>query len=268
MAHAQAVRSIDSVQLNHHRAGSGAPVVLIHGVGSQWQVWKPVLPALERERDVIALDLPGFGGSPSLPVGVVPNAPALTEAVAGFLDGLGIERPVVGGNSLGGWIALELAKRGRARAVVGVSPAGFATRWESAAARAHLLSSWRGARMSGLTEWMIRRPRGRVLAFGGMMGKPAKVPVADALEASRNLARSGAFESTVAAITHDRFRDAERVDVPVTLVWGTRDMVLFPWQVRRALRELPHARHVPLPGAGHVPTWDDPDTIARELLSA
>ena len=256
------------MQLNHHRAGSGEPVVLIHGVGSQWQVWKPVLPALEREKDVIALDLPGFGGSPSLPVGVVPDAPALARAVAGFLDDLEIERPVVGGNSLGGWIALELAKRGRARAVVGVSPAGFASRWESVLGRAHLLSSWRGARMSGLTEWMIRRPRGRVLAFGGMMGKPAKVPVADALEASRNLARSGAFENTVAAITHDRFRDAERVDVPVTLVWGTRDMVLFPWQVRRALRELPHARHVPLPGAGHVPTWDDPDTIARELLSA
>jgi pimeloyl-ACP methyl ester carboxylesterase len=82
------------VQLSHHRAGSGEPVVLIHGVGSQWQVWAPVLPALERERDVIALDLPGFGGSPSLPIGVVPDAPALASAVVDFLDGLGVERPV------------------------------------------------------------------------------------------------------------------------------------------------------------------------------
>jgi pimeloyl-ACP methyl ester carboxylesterase len=256
------------VQLSHHRAGSGEPVVLIHGVGSQWQVWAPLLPALERERDVIALDLPGFGGSPSLPIGVVPDAPALASAVVDFLDGLGVERPVVGGNSLGGWIALELAKRGRARAVVGVSPAGFATRWESAAARAHLMSSWHGARASRLTEWMIRRPRGRVLAFGGMMGNPKGMPAAAGLEASRNLAQSVGFTNTVATITRDRFRDADQVGVPVTLVWGTRDLVLFPWQARRALRELPRARHVPLRGAGHVPTWDDPDTIVRELLAA
>jgi pimeloyl-ACP methyl ester carboxylesterase len=109
------------VQLHHYRAGSGEPLVLIHGVGSQWQMWKPVLAALERERDVIAVDLPGFGGSPTLPIGVRPSAAALAGAVAEFLDSLGIERPVVGGNSLGGWVALELAARGRARAVVAVS---------------------------------------------------------------------------------------------------------------------------------------------------
>jgi pimeloyl-ACP methyl ester carboxylesterase len=256
------------VQLSHRRAGSGEPLVLIHGVGSQWQVWRPVLPALERERDVIAVDLPGFGGSPSLPIGVVPNARALAEAVADFLDGIGVERPVVGGNSLGGWIALELAKLGRARAVVGVSPAGFAEGWETVVGRAHLMSSWRGARMSGLTESLIRRPRGRVLAFGGMMGRPKRMPASAGIEASRNLAASVSFENTVATLTRDRFRDADKVNVPVTLLWGTRDFVVFPWQARRALRELPNARHVPLPGAGHVPTWDDPEAIARELLRA
>jgi pimeloyl-ACP methyl ester carboxylesterase len=255
------------VQLSHHRAGAGEPVVLIHGVGSQRQVWQPLLPALERERDVIAVDLPGFGGSPSLPIGVVPNASALADAVAGFMDELGIERPLIGGNSLGGWIALELAARDRARAVVAVSPAGFADGWENVAGRMQLLSAWRGARMRGVTEWMIRRPRGRVLAFGSMMGRPGNLPIAAGLEASRNLADSVAFENTVAALTRDRFRDADRVRVPVTLVWGTHDFVLFPWQAKRALRELPNARHVPLPGAGHVPTWDDPDAIVRELLA-
>jgi pimeloyl-ACP methyl ester carboxylesterase len=255
------------VELNHHRAGSGEPLVLIHGVGSYWQVWKPVLPALERERDVIAIDLPGFGGSPTLPIGVVPTAAALAGAVAQFLDGLGIERPVVGGNSLGGWIALELAARGRARAVVGVSPAGFATPVEAALGRAHLLSSWRGARMPRLSEPLLRRPRGRALAMGGLSGDPRRMPAADAVAGTRNLASSPAFEGTVAAISRDRFKSAGQVGVPVTLVWGTRDLVLFPWQVRRALRELPRARHVPLPGAGHVPMWDDPETIVRELLA-
>jgi pimeloyl-ACP methyl ester carboxylesterase len=237
-------------------------------VGSQWQVWEPVLPALEREREVIAVDLPGFGGSPSLPIGVVPSAAALAGAVADFLDALGVERPLVGGNSLGGWIGLELAKRDRARAVVALSPAGFAEGWEQVAGRFQLMSAWRGARMGGVVDRMVRRPGTRVLAYGAMMGRPKQLPPAAALEASRNLAASVAFTNTVAVLTRDRFRGGDQVTVPVTLLWGTHDFVLFPWQAKRALRELPNARHVPLPGAGHVPTWDDPDTIARELLAA
>ena len=256
------------MQLAHHRGGAGEPVVLIHGVGSQWQVWEPVIPALERERDVVALDLPGFGGSPSLPIGTVPNAAALADAVAAFLDEIGVERPVIGGNSLGGWVGLELAARGRARAVVAVSPAGFAEGWEQVAGRFQLMSALRGARMPGFVEWMARRPRTRVIAYGSMMGKPKKVPPAAALAASRNLAASVAFTNTVAALTRDRFRNGAQVDVPVALLWGTRDLVLFPWQANRALRELPNARLVKLPGAGHVPTWDDPDAITRELLAA
>src|SRR3954466_11362232 len=119
------------MQLSHQRSGSGESVVLIHGVGSFGQAWKPVIEAMHGERDVIALDLPGFGGSPTLPIGAVPDARALADAVADFLSELDLERPVVGGNSLGGWVELELARRGRARAVVGVSPAGFASPLES-----------------------------------------------------------------------------------------------------------------------------------------
>src|SRR5204863_3691999 len=152
--------------------------------------------------------------------------------------------------------------------VVGVSPAGFAEGWENAVGRFQLMSAWRGARMTAVTQWMIRRPRGRAAAYASMMGKPRAVPIPAALEASKNLAESVSFENTVATLTRDRFRDADQVRVPVTLLWGTRDLVLFPWQAKRALRELPDARLVPLPGAGHVPTWDDPDAIVRELLAA
>lgn len=255
------------MELNHHRAGSGEPVVLIHGIGSQWQVWRPLLPELERERDVIAVDLPGFGESPTLPIGVEPNVSALAESVIALLDELEIERPVVGGNSLGGWVALEMAKRGRARAVVGVSPAGFAQGLEGRFAQAHLKASVAGARQKS-TQALLKRPRGRVLALGGMMGHPDRVSYAEALQLSRNLATSPGFDATLAAISLEAFSGGDRVDVPVTLVWGTRDWVLLPRQARRALKELPHARHVPLAGAGHVPMWDEPHAIARELLAA
>jgi pimeloyl-ACP methyl ester carboxylesterase len=256
------------VELSHHRAGSGEPVVLIHGVGSYWQAWKPVIEAMRGERDVIAIDLPGFGGSPTLPIGVEPNARALAAAVAGFLSDLGVESPVVGGNSLGGWVALELARLGRARAVVGVSPAGFANRLESGLARAQLRGAWRGAQLSGVSEQLLRRPRGRVLALGNLSGDPVRTPAAEAIAATRNLAVSPGFDGTISTITKDRFTGGDEIGVPVTLVWGTRDMILVPWQARRALKELPRARLVPLPGAGHVPMWDDPEAIARELLAA
>lgn len=258
------------MELSHHREGAGKPVVLIHGVGSQWQVWEPVIPLVAREREVIALDLPGFGGSPVLPVGVVPNAASLAAAVAEFLDSIGVSEPVViGGNSLGGWVGLELAVRGRASAVVGVSPAGFATRLESGASRASLRTNWRVARsMPAWASRMMLRPGWRKLTYGNLMGDGARIPGRAAIEASRNLAASPGFDGTVNAITSDRFTDGERVGVPVTLVWGTRDAILFPWQARRALRELPRARLVPLPGAGHVPTWEAPEVIARELLAA
>ena len=243
--------------------------MLIHGVGSQWQVWEPVIPLVSQWRDVIALDLPGFGGSPVLPAGVVPNASSLADAVASFLDSLGISQPVVGGNSLGGWVALELAVRGRARAVVGVSPAGFATRLESAAAGASLRTSWRVSRaMPPWGERMMRRPGWRKVAYASVMGDGSRMPARAAIEASRNLAASPGFDGTLNQLTRERFTDGERVGVPVTLVWGTRDAILFPWQAKRALRELPRARLVPLPGAGHVPTWEAPDEIARELLAA
>lgn len=256
------------MKLSHHRGGSGEPLVLIHGVGSQWQVWAPLLERLERERDVIAIDLPGHGGSPTLPIGVVPNASALADAVAAFLDSIGVERAVIGGNSLGGWIALELAKRGYARAVVAVSPGGFFTGWEAAVGRTSLRMSALVSRRAAMMRPLLVRPRGRRLAYASVMSHGERVTPAEAIGASHNLGASPGFDATNETLFRDRFVDGEQVRVPVTLVWGTRDQILFPWQAKRALAALPDARLVELDRAGHVPTWDDPDALVRELLAA
>ncbi|HET7589179.1 MAG TPA: alpha/beta fold hydrolase, partial [Solirubrobacterales bacterium] len=111
--------------LSHVRRGAGEPLLLIHGLGGARVVWEPVLDQLAAERDAIAVDMPGFGASPPLPAGVEPTPRALAAALAGFLDALGIERAHVAGNSLGGWVAIELARQGRARSVTGVCSAGF-----------------------------------------------------------------------------------------------------------------------------------------------
>jgi pimeloyl-ACP methyl ester carboxylesterase len=80
------------VELNYRRTGAGESLVLIHGIGSRWQVWSPVLDRLAAHRDVVALDLPGFGDSPMPPPGTPAGSRSLTTLVLGFLGELGIER--------------------------------------------------------------------------------------------------------------------------------------------------------------------------------
>src|SRR5687767_4097663 len=118
----------------YERRGSGEPLVLVHGIGSQWQMWAPVLDAVAEARDAIAVDLPGFGESPPL-AGQDPTPENLARAVAGLLDELGLESAHVAGNSLGGGVALELGRMGRARSATCLSPVGF---WN---AREHAFSN-------------------------------------------------------------------------------------------------------------------------------
>src|SRR5688572_21024182 len=129
-----------SMELDHHRGGSGVPLVLVHGIGHTWRGWKPMLPLLERDFDVLALDLPGFGYSPPLPPGTESTPEALADAVERAMDDAGFERAVLCGNSLGGWIAFELARRGRATSVVAISPAGLQHKREKGWGRNILLA--------------------------------------------------------------------------------------------------------------------------------
>src|SRR5215469_5580035 len=135
------------MDLCYRRTGSGPPLALIHGIGSRWQVWEPVLDRLADERDVVAFDLPGFGASPMPPPGTPAGTASLTRLVREFLDELGLERPHVGGNSLGGLIALELAKQGRAASVTALSPAGFHNSREAVFERTSLQLTVRVARL-------------------------------------------------------------------------------------------------------------------------
>src|SRR6185369_1457079 len=105
-----------------HRGGSGEPLLLLHGFTDTWRTWEPVLPALERRFEVLAPTLAGHAGGKPFPEGGASDA-FLVDALEAMLDELGWEAPAVAGNSLGGYAALRLAERGRARAVVALAPA-------------------------------------------------------------------------------------------------------------------------------------------------
>jgi pimeloyl-ACP methyl ester carboxylesterase len=255
------------MELNYHRAGAGEPLVLIHGIGSRWQVWEPVLERLTAERDVIAIDLPGFGASPMPPPGTPPGIESLTKLVADFLDSLGLDRPHVAGNSLGGWISLELAKQDRVRSATGLSPAGFFNDREAKFSHASLWLSARTARaLAPRADALLRPVLGRRVLLQQLAGHPERIPPADGAEHFRALAAAPWFDETLEVLSRERFTGGEQITVPVTIAFGEKDRLLLPRQSRRAQRAIPHARVIPLRGCGHVPTYDDPSQVARVLL--
>ncbi len=154
------------MHLDHHRGGSGEPLVLIHGIGHTWRGWKPMLPYLEQSFDVLAVDLPGFGRSPSLPPGTEATPEALADVVEQAMDHAGFDEAVVCGNSLGGWIALELARRGRATSVVAISPAGLQHTRERGWGRNILLGMRWGARNLRAPDPLLRSALGPFLFAG------------------------------------------------------------------------------------------------------
>jgi pimeloyl-ACP methyl ester carboxylesterase len=252
--------------LTQHRAGAGDPLVLLHGLGLTWHCWMPILGALEAEHDVVALDLPGFGKAPPLD-GRRPTVGALADAVEAELDHLGLEAPAVAGNSLGGWIALELARRGRARTVVALAPPGL----ELPAERGYVISMNEGmrlrakaaARVAGL---VTSNPFTRAAILAPMRSRPWRVPAADAAAEVRAFAWSPGFQSTLRwTVGGERALGLDRIDVPARICFGTRDVMLAPCTAPRFVAAIPSAELHALPGCGHVPMADDPARVAAAI---
>lgn len=253
-------------RLNHHRVGSGEPLVLVHGLGSRWQVWDRMIPALAERFDVIAVDLPGFGGSQVLPRTTVAT---LTDALADFLADEGIERPHLVGNSMGGYIALALGARGLARSVTAFSPIGF---WDTPGriwcqqtmSRSLVLAGLLGPAMPRV----LKSPVGRTAFLYLVFGKPWALDARTALDTAMGAANAPGFKDACASFSDVRFGELGALaDIPVTIAWGTRDVLLtHATQSRRARLAMPTARHRTLFGSGHTPFYDDPQACLRVLF--
>ncbi len=257
--------------INFHREGSGPPLVLLHGVGLSWQIWRPVIVLLRDRFDVIACDSPGFGDSPPLPEAVVPAIPAYADAFAAFFAELGIERPHVSGNSMGGAIGLELARRGAVASVSALSPAGFWTQGErrfcqvSLQALADIPSIARPAVLAAAGTRI-----GRVAMYWQTFGRPTRMPAEEGARILQAAWAAPAFESALAAFSDYTFSDGHELSssIPVTVAWGIQDRLLpYSAQSQRARALLPRARHLSL-GVGHVPFFDDPPVVAETIRSS
>jgi pimeloyl-ACP methyl ester carboxylesterase len=245
--------------LAQHRTGHGSPLVLLHPLGGDRHVWDPLVPFLAPRRELIAIDLPGFGQSPAL-AGQVPTPRALAAAVAEHLSALGVERPHVAGNSLGGWVALELGLMGSALSVTGIAPAGL---WPEPlvpkAAIAHRLAR----SLLPAAGWCVATRPGRSLLLSGAMAHPRRVPADSARQLVSAYAEAPDFVRVNDTMRAGRFEGLERIRCPVTLVWPDHDRL-----IRRPVWVPDRIRNVVLSDAGHMPMWDAPQALADILIDA
>lgn len=255
------------MDLYHRVTGTGPAVVLLHGVCHRGHAWDPIVPLLEDRYRLVIVDLPGHGQSPDLPLEGDP-VEYIVEQLAGLVDKVADdgERVHFAGNSLGGFLALEMAARGYAHSATALSPAGF---FRSHADWRYTISVFHGlqrvARKLGRHIPAIsQRAAGRALMMGAFCTRPWRYPV-----------EAAAIDGE-AIITNDLLDRADRgtfvftapvdEDVPLTIRWGRFDLVLPAAQRRLAARLFPRAR-IELSADGHVPMTDDPEGVAASIAA-
>ncbi|HET9073011.1 MAG TPA: alpha/beta fold hydrolase [Solirubrobacteraceae bacterium] len=257
------------------QVGSGAPLVLIHGIATDSRIWTTVVPELARGRRVITVDLPGFGGS--APVGEGFDLDTVAAAIVAGLHAEGVTgRYDLVGHSLGGGVAITLAAAHPdvVRRLVLVAPAGLRPLPPAVAA---LLAGDRVSRLlAGAADMFLAARRGaapltdlawgRRLLLGLAVADGAQVPPAVArglLEASRGSHLSGPALATITSV--DLRPRLGEIAAPLGVIWGVADRTVPIRGLEELLRARPDAEVVRLPGTGHMPMVECPAAFLTGL---
>jgi pimeloyl-ACP methyl ester carboxylesterase len=260
--------------LTYDRVGSGEPLVLIHGLGSARTVWKLVTPALAKQFDVIAVDLPGHGQTPWVG-GTAMDPRALADSVRATLDALGIERAHLVGNSLGGWVALELAAASpdRVASVTALAPAGMRDKPLEKITLDYRINRYLAVGFRPLMPLMLKYERLRGIGFARNSPIWKSWSVETCRDAAHALSSSQGYESALAALVGRVASCAATIpaSIPVTVVFGDTDTILPP-KTSQSRRHLPaHGRWIEWERCGHGIQLDYPDRVVeliREVTSA
>jgi pimeloyl-ACP methyl ester carboxylesterase len=251
-----------------HRGGEGPPLLCLHGFTDTWRTWELVLPALEREREVLAPTLAGHAGGPAFES--TPSDEGLADALETYLDEAGFAAVDIVGNSLGGYMGLKLAERGRARSVVALAPAGG---WESDAGFREAYDYFIGAlklleSAAPYADAIASTPEGRRRATEFITANYEHIPADLIAHQIAGAAACGAAQALLDYGIENGWKlKPERIDCPIRIVWGTNDRIL-PWPGAAAkFREwFPTADWIELDGIGHCPQLDVPTEVAELVL--
>lgn len=258
-------------------AGERTPLVLLHGVTMSGRVWREVVPHLAARHDVRTPTALGHRGGP-VPQRRPVTVADLVDSCERYLDDAGLDRPHLAGSSLGGWMAIELARRGRAASVCAISPGGF---WEPpsvgkgagsgsggrppSAVRVLTQAAALGRRTRHVAPLGLRVPAVRRRALAGVAEHGERVPADLAVQVVRDLVACTVLEDVLA--TTESIQRLDPLPCPVRLVWAGRDRLFPPHRTGPVARRLvPGAEYVELDGLGHVPMLDDPAAVAAQVL--
>jgi pimeloyl-ACP methyl ester carboxylesterase len=255
-----------------YRAGEGEPVVLLHGFTGHWRHWRPVLADLVARYEVIAPTLSGHIGGPAYPSGMgLEKVADAGDSLERHLDELGVGTAHIVGNSMGGSLAIELAKRGRARSVVGLSPGGG---WELGGPEPKRIARFFARQMRIVRASrkqiprLMRRPGARKLAFRDIMRHGELIAPADAVDLSLDPLGCAVVDDVLASLRAGRahLEDLDQVSAPTLLAWAERDRILpLATCSARFRREIPNVEFQVLPRVGHVPMWDDTRLVVKTI---
>ncbi|MBA2445562.1 MAG: alpha/beta fold hydrolase [Nocardioidaceae bacterium] len=255
--------------MNFERRGSGTPLLLVHGLGASWPSWSLILDNLADHRDVIAIDLPGFGDSPPLPGEV--SIATLTDAVAEFMSAQGLAGCDTVGSSMGARIVLELARRGVGGDTVALDPGGF---WSPAELRLFSLSLRASLplvlHLQRAMPALMGNPAGRTALLSQFSAAPWRLPSDVALHEMRSFARATSlYDALDALVSGPPQEGAPAGSTPgrVTIGWGRQDRVTLPRQAARAQHRFPDAELHWFERCGHFPMWDHPLQTAELILA-
>jgi pimeloyl-ACP methyl ester carboxylesterase len=253
-------------------SGSGDPLLLVHGLGTDSSAWDRVTPLLAQRFRVIAVDLPGYSLGSN--VATVPSGDELAAGLDALLDRLAIESAVVVGHSFGGAVALLTAHYfpTRVAGLALIAPGGFGVELNP-------VVPFMGTRTGAAMLRALYRPRAsraieriarRVESTGSAEGK---VRISELMETydrlrtdqARDQFRTSVRESMALSANIDRTQVAINSSIPVLVLWGREDRVLPSWQAKNVTTMLPWSRVLMLEGCGHTPHRSDPETVAHEI---
>ena len=254
--------------MHHTRTGNGKPLLLVHGLGGTRRSWDTISPVLAQTREVIALDLPGHGQTPEEVDSGSFNG--LARSLDEWLAGKELAGVDMVGSSMGARLVLEMARRGRAGAVVALDPGGFWQGWERTFFRTTIAASIRLVRALRSTLPAIsRNVAGRTALMAQLSAKPWALDPALIAQELRSFANTRTFDALVQDLaTGPMQRGTSETPGQVIIGWGRKDRLCLPQQAVRALAEFPKAKLHWFASSGHFPMWDQPEETVRVILNA
>ncbi len=259
-----------SAQIDVHDEGSGPALVLLHGLGGTWHIWKPVIAMLGKRYRIIAPTLPGHCNGPVLPAHAEATVAAMAETLIATLRARGVESAHVAGNSLGGWLALELARRGFARSVVAFSPAGA---WNTPGDYRKIAVPFRIMffllpLLIALTTLFLGSAWLRKILAGQTMEHGDQVPEGEFRLMLQGMNKAGILPGLLKTMGRDGpIAPVNAGATPICIAWGEKDQVIpFEHYGRPMLERVNGAEQVTVPGVGHVPMYDDPQAVSAAIL--